>query len=73
MAYPLSFEAEEPEWNCFSCFPSLPDLEAEFPRLNHDYGFKLAGGADITTATANSTLSLVYDGTNWLETGRSIT
>lgn len=31
----------------------------------------LAGAADMS-ATANDTLSLLYDGTNWLETGRAV-
>ncbi len=36
-------------------------------------GIELNGGSDITTATANSTLTLYFNGTNWLEFGRSIT
>ena len=37
-----------------------------------DNAIKLAGGVDFTTAAADTMLTLVYTGTRWLETARSI-
>ena len=46
---------------------------ADFDVTNSTGNIELNGGSDITSATANSPLSLLWDGSNWLETGRSIT
>ena len=41
--------------------------------VNHGSGIKLANGgsSNYAPAVAGATLSLIYDGTDWLETGRS--
>lgn len=42
-----------------------------FTTITHGTNIKLSGGANFTS-TANDTLTLIYDGVNWFEKGRSV-